>query len=319
MNILLTGGAGFIGSNLIPALLKDSRVSKLMVLDNLITGKRINIEPFIGQKKFEFVEGDICDKQLCNNLCKHIDIISHQAALGSVPRSIIDPIKTNEVNINGFLNILVAAKENGIKRIVFAASSSTYGDSTSLPKQEDIIGKPLSPYAVTKLVNELYADVFSKIYQLPFIGLRYFNVFGPQQDPDSYYSAVIPLFCKAIIENKDIIINGDGTISRDFTFINNVVSINLLSLFSNQPEALNNIYNVACGQSYSIKYLAEQLIRISGSGIGIQFGPSRKGDIAHSLADISKAQNLLQYSPLVSFEEGLLLTWEYYKKQLGRQ
>ena len=319
MNILLTGGAGFIGSNIVPALLDDTRVDKLVVLDNLVTGKRENIEPYIGNNKFEFVKGDICDFQLCNELCKEIDIISHQAALGSVPRSINDPISTNEVNINGFLNILVAAKENKVKRVVFAASSSTYGDSTALPKQEDIIGKPLSPYAVTKYVNEVYADVFRKTYQLPFIGLRYFNVFGPLQDPDSYYSAVIPLFCKAIIENKDIMVNGDGSISRDFTYIDNVVRINKLALFSHNPEALNKIYNVACGNGNTIKYLAEQLIKISGSGIGIQFGPPRLGDIAHSLADISRARKYLQYEPTVSFEDGLNITWEYYKKVLGNR
>jgi UDP-N-acetylglucosamine 4-epimerase len=316
MNVLLTGGAGFIGSNLIPALLTDSRVNKLIVLDNLVTGKMENIERFKANNKFEFVEGDIRDMQLCRELCKNIDLISHQAALGSVPRSINDPVSTNEVNINGFLNILIAAKDNTVNRVVFAASSSTYGDSTSLPKREDIIGRPLSPYAVTKYVNELYAEVFNKTYQLPFIGLRYFNVFGPQQDPNSYYSAVIPLFCKAIIEKRDISINGDGSISRDFTYINNVVSINKLSLFSNNPDALNKIYNVACGKSYSIKYLAEQLIKLSGSGVGIMFGPPRKGDIEHSLADISRASQFLGYRPLTSFEEGLLLTWEYYKEQL---
>ena len=295
MNVLLTGGCGFIGSNLVPALLRQASVEKLIVIDNLSTGKLSNIEPYLGNKKFEFVEGDICDKSLCDELCTGMDLVSHQAALGSVPRSINDPIRTNEVNITGFLNLLVSAKEKGVSRFVFAASSSTYGDSRSLPKVEDVIGKPLSPYAVTKYVNELYADVFSKVYGLPYIGLRYFNVFGPNQDPNSSYSAVIPLFCRYIMEGKDLHINGDGSISRDFTFIENVVNANLLSLFTNKKEALSQVYNVACGQNYSLKYLAEKLIEISHAKVSVKYGPERKGDIAHSLADISKATNLLDY------------------------
>jgi UDP-N-acetylglucosamine/UDP-N-acetylgalactosamine 4-epimerase len=317
MNILLTGGCGFIGSNLVPAFLNHSAVTKLIVLDNLSTGQIDNIKPFLNNKKMEFIEGDICDKHLCNKLSKNINLISHQAALGSVPRSINDPISTNEVNINGFLNLLVAAKDNGIKRFVFAASSSTYGDSKSIPKVEDNIGKPLSPYAVTKYVNELYAEVFSKVYNLPFIGLRYFNVFGPNQDPNSSYSAVIPLFCKSILDGKEIFINGDGSISRDFTYIDNVVKANLLSLFTEDAGAVNNIYNIACGHSTTLKYLAEKLIQLSGSDVLIKYGPERKGDVLHSLADIKKANELLNYFPVVNFEEGLLNTWNYYKKLMG--
>lgn len=316
MKILLTGGCGFIGSNLVPAFLNHPKTTKLIVLDNLATGHLKNIEPYRSHPKFEFVLGDICDKDLCNDLCQGVDLISHQAALGSVPRSVNDPLKTNDVNINGSLNLLVAAKDNGVKRFVFAASSSTYGDSKSLPKKEDVIGKPLSPYAVTKYVNELYAEVFSKIYDFKFIGLRYFNVFGPNQDPNSYYSAVIPLFCKYILESKEIPINGDGSISRDFTYIDNVVNANLLSLFTENDEALNQVYNVACGNSYTIKYLAESLIKLAGSNVPVKYGPVRKGDIQHSLADISKAKNLLNYSPLVSFEEGLKKTWKYYEETL---
>lgn len=317
MNVLLTGGCGFIGSNLIPSLLSHPNVSKLIVLDNLSTGKIENIYPYQEHGKFTFVEGDIRDKELCMQLCRNIDLVSHQAALGSVPRSVTDPITTNDNNISGFLNMLVAAKENKAKRFVFAASSSTYGDSKSLPKVEDIIGKPLSPYAVTKYVNELYAEVFSNVYGLQFIGLRYFNVFGPNQDPESSYAAVIPLFCKLILEGKNIPINGDGSISRDFTYIDNVVNMNMRSLFTENPDAVNNIYNVACGKNYSIKYMAEKLIELGKANVYLNFGPERKGDIAHSLADISKAKNLLNYSPLVHFEEGLLRTFEYYKNKFS--
>jgi UDP-N-acetylglucosamine 4-epimerase len=316
MNVLVTGGCGFIGSNLVPALLAQPQVDKVIVLDNLSTGKHHNIEPCLGNDKFLFVEANICDRQICDELCQSVDVISHQAALGSVPRSINDPITTNEVNITGFLNLLVAAKENKIKRFVFAASSSTYGDSKTLPKMEDVIGKPLSPYAVTKYVNELYADVFSRVYGLPFIGLRYFNVFGPNQDPNSSYSAVIPLFCKLILEGKDLPINGDGSISRDFTYIENVVNANLLSLFTSNEKALNQVYNVACNKSYTLTYLAEKLIEVAGAKIRIHYGPERKGDIQHSLADISKAKRLLGYDPKVNFEEGLLKTWKYYQQMV---
>jgi len=316
MNVLLTGGCGFIGSNLIPSLLNHPKVSKLIVLDNLSTGKIVNIHPYIGLDKFTFIEGDIRNKELCMQLCRNIDLVSHQAALGSVPRSVIDPITTNDNNITGFLNMLVSAKENNAKRFVFAASSSTYGDSKTLPKTEDTIGKPLSPYAVTKYVNELYAEVFSKVYGLQFIGLRYFNVFGPNQDPESSYAAVIPLFCKLILEGKNIPINGDGSISRDFTFVENVVNMNIRALFSDNAEAVDNIYNVACGKSYSIKYMAEKLIELAEADVSLNYGPERKGDIAHSLADITKAKNLLNYSPIVHFEEGLKRTFEYYQKKL---
>ena len=312
-NILITGGAGFIGSNIVKALLADCRVSRVRVLDNLATGFYRNIEPFIDHPAFEFVEGDIRDFDTCLKACEGMDMISHQAALGSVPRSINDPLTSNEVNITGTLNILYAAVQAGIKRVVFAASSSTYGDSTELPKQEEKIGMPLSPYAVTKYVNELYADVFAKTYGLQYIGLRYFNVFGPNQDPGGAYAAVIPLFFKAAIENKAPVINGDGSNSRDFTYVDNAVEANMLSLFTKNPEALNKIYNVACGEQTDLNQLWTEIARISGSIVSAVNGPGRKGDIPHSLADISRAGSLLEYSAGIKIREGLEKAFRFYK------
>lgn len=312
-NILVTGGAGFIGSNLVETLLKDERVGKVRVLDNLSTGFRKNIQEFEGNEKFEFVWGDIRDFSNCLKACEGIDLISHQAALGSVPRSIEDPLNTNSNNITGTLNILYAAIQSKIKRVVFAASSSTYGDSKELPKVEDKIGKPLSPYAVTKLVSELYADVFAKTYGLEYIGLRYFNVFGPKQDPHGAYAAVIPLFFKSAIEGKPAAINGDGTYSRDFTYVENAVQANLLALFTAKPEAVNQIYNIACGESTDLNTLWKYICEIVGVHIEPVHRENRAGDIPHSRASIEKAKNLLSYSGKIKLKGGIEWAFEYYK------
>jgi len=315
MRILVTGGAGFIGSNLVEKLLQDDRVTLVRVLDNFSTGSTENISEFNQSSKFELIEGDIRNYEACLDACNNIDSISHQAALGSVPRSIKDPFTTNEVNITGTLNIFNVAKEKNIKRIVYAGSSSTYGDHPGLPKKEETIGNPLSPYAVTKYVNELYADVFSRLYEMEFIGLRYFNIFGPKQNPKGPYAAVIPLFIKAILEVQPPIINGDGSHSRDFTFVDNAVQANILSLFTNNKEALNQVYNIACGNQISLLQLFEHLAKISGSKLRPVHGPERKGDVKHSLADIAKAARLLNYKPSVTAKEGLQKTFEWYRKQ----
>ncbi len=312
MRILLTGGAGFIGSNLVEALLQDERVSFVRVLDNLSTGHLHNIQEFMGNPKFEFLEGDIRDFKTCMKACEGIDLISHQAALGSVPRSIKDPLTTNAVNITGTLNVFTAAKEAGIKRVVFAASSSTYGDSKELPKVEDRIGNPLSPYAVTKYVNELYAKVYADLYGIEYIGLRYFNVFGPKQDPNGAYAAVIPLFMKAAIENKAPIINGDGNYSRDFTYVANAVQANILGLFTDSPAAINQIYNIAYGERITLNALWEYIQDVAGISLSAINGPKRAGDIPNSLADISKAKTLLNYCPEYDVNKGLKLAFEYY-------
>ncbi len=313
MRILLTGGAGFIGSNLAEQLLNDKRVSAVRVLDNLATGSIKNISAFLADPKFEFFEGDIRDYKTCLEACNNIDFISHQAALGSVPRSINDPLTTNEVNITGTLNVFTAAKEKNIKRIVYAASSSTYGDHPGLPKSEDNIGSPLSPYAVTKYVNELYAAVFANLYGLEFIGLRYFNIFGPKQDPYGPYAAVIPLFAEALLNNKPPTINGDGNHSRDFTYVDNAVQANLLSLFTVNAEAVNQVYNIACGQQVSLLQLYEELKKEAASSLLPIHGPERTGDVKHSMADISKAKKLLGYRVKVPVEEGLRMTFQWYK------
>lgn len=313
MHILVTGGAGFIGSNLAEALLADSRVSFVTVLDNLATGSKDNLSFFMADPRFRFIEGDIRDYAACLQACEGVDLISHQAALGSVPRSINDPLTTNAVNITGTLNIFTAAKEKGIKRVVYAASSSTYGDHPGLPKQEDIIGKPLSPYAVTKYVNELYARVYADLYGMEFIGLRYFNIFGPRQNPGGPYAAVIPLFAEALLKGVPPTINGDGTHSRDFTYVSNAVKANILSLFTDNTAAINQVYNIACGQQTSLNELFEGLQKVSGSTLQPVYGPERKGDVKHSLADISKAVKLLGYKVEVSVDEGLNRTMAWYK------
>lgn len=314
-NILVTGGAGFIGSNLVGGLLADERVGRVRVLDNLMTGNAQNLAAYQSNPRFEFLKGDIRNINDCEKACEGMELVAHQAALGSVPRSIDLPQLTNEINITGTLNVFTAAKDAGIKRVVFAASSSTYGDSTDLPKQEDKIGNPMSPYAVTKLVNEIYARVFATTYQsFEFIGLRYFNVFGPNQDPSGAYAAVIPLFAKALIQNKAPTINGDGSYSRDFTYVDNVVQANIRALFTEDQAALNQIYNIACGERITILELFEALREQSDSALEPRFGPARIGDVPHSLADISKAQSLLGYEPAITVREGIKRAYDWYLK-----
>ncbi len=316
MRILVTGGAGFIGSNLVESLLHDTRVDKVRVLDNLATGDEENIEEFSSHPRFEFLRGDIRDYATCLDAADEMDLISHQAALGSVPRSIKDPLTTNDVNITGTLNIFTAAKEKKIKRIVYACSSSTYGDHPGLPKVEHIIGKPLSPYAITKYVNELYADVYARLYNMEFIGLRYFNVFGPKQNPNGAYAAVIPLFAEALLNHQQPVINGDGQHSRDFTYVSNAVQANILALFTKNSDALNQVYNIGYGRQTSLSQLFDELRKVSQSDIQPLHGAERSGDVRHSLANISKAKDLLGYDPKVSVEEGLRKTFNWYKSKL---
>lgn len=313
MRILVTGGAGFIGSNIVETLLADQNIEQVRVLDNLATGSTDNIAEFYGSSKFEFIQADIRDYSACLQACDGVDLITHQAALGSVPRSIDDPLATNEVNITGTLNVFTAAKEKKVRRIVYAASSSTYGDHPALPKIEDEIGKPLSPYAITKYVNELYADVFGNLYNIEFIGLRYFNVFGPKQNPKGAYAAVIPSFVESLLNGQAPLINGDGKTSRDFTYIANVVQANRLSLYTKNEKAVNQVYNIGYGQQTSLLQLVHYLQKISGVNIEPMHAPERSGDVKHSLADISKARTLLGYDPAVSVEEGLRQTYEWYK------
>jgi len=315
MRILVTGGAGFIGSNLVSTLLLDERITHVRVLDNFTTGTTSNIKEFSSNKKFQFIEGDIRNYDTCLHCCEEIDLISHQAALGSVPRSVNDPLTTNEVNITGTLNIFTAAKEKKIKRIVYAASSSTYGDHPDLPKVEDKIGKPLSPYAVTKYANELYAQVYSSLYGIEIIGLRYFNIFGPKQNPEGPYAAVIPLFIKAILENKPPLINGDGNHSRDFTYVDNAVQANILSLFTQRPDTISQVYNIACGHQTSLMQLFDHLKKEAGSALNAIHGPERIGDVKHSIADITKARTLLGYDPVITVDEGLKKTFRWYKEK----
>ncbi len=318
-SILITGGAGFIGSHLADALIAHPEVALIRVLDNLSTGKLSNIEHHLNNPNFEYLEGDIRNFATCEKAMTGIDIVCHQAALGSVPRSIEDPLTTNEVNITGTLNVFTSAKNSGIKRIVYAASSSTYGDSQQLPKVEDKIGLPLSPYAVTKYVNELYARVFGDLYNIDLIGLRYFNVFGPRQDPDGQYAAVIPLFNKAILDNVAPYINGDGEQSRDFTFIDNVVQININAIFTNNKEALNHVYNVAVGERITINEMWQELKTIGNSSLEAKYRATRQGDVRASLADISKAKDLLKYDPKIKVKEGLRMSFEWYKNSVSKQ
>jgi UDP-N-acetylglucosamine 4-epimerase len=318
--ILVTGGAGFIGSNLCEKLLELNH--QVVCLDNFSTGKRENISSFSDNPDFVLIEGDIRLPDTCREAVKGMDYVLHEAALGSVPRSIKDPVTTNDVNISGFLNMLVAARDAKVKRFVYAASSSTYGDSASLPKVEDIIGKPLSPYAITKYVNELYANIFTRMYGMETIGLRYFNVFGRRQDPNGAYAAVIPLFVKQLICHESPVINGDGEYSRDFTYIDNVLQMNLLALEATNPEAVNQIYNTAYGEyttlnqlvAYLIQYLSEYDPEIAN--VPVRHGSNRLGDIPHSLASIEKAKKLLGYIPLYSVKEGLKIAVTWYWKNL---
>ena len=311
-SFLITGGAGFIGSNLVEYLLTYN-AGKVRVLDNLSNGFRKNIKAFLGNPAFEVMEGDIRDLDTCMQACAGIDIVLHQAALGSVPRSIKDPVTTNNVNIGGFVNMLLAAKDQQVKRFVYAASSSTYGDSKSLPKVEDKIGRPLSPYAVTKYANELYADVFGKTYGMEIIGLRYFNIFGPRQDPNGAYAAVIPLFIDAVLKGKPPRINGDGGQTRDFTFVENCVEANIRAALTANPEAVNQVYNIAVGDRTSLNDLFQILKEEAGSQVVPEYGPDRAGDIRDSLADISKARRLLGYNPQVTIRDGLKQTLDWFK------
>lgn len=312
-SFLVTGGAGFIGSNIVEYLLKYA-AKQVRVLDNLSNGYYENISEFEEEPNFEFQEGDIRNLRDCEKAVENIDIVLHQAALGSVPRSIDDPITSNEVNVSGFLNMLVSCKNSeSVKRFVYAASSSTYGDSPALPKIEHKIGKPLSPYAVTKYVNELYADVFAKTYGMEIIGLRYFNVFGPKQSPNGAYAAVIPLFMQALKDQKPPTINGDGEQTRDFTFIENAVQANIKAAFADE-EATNQVYNVAYGERISLNTLWASLQKASNVNLAANYGPPRIGDVRDSLADIDKAKKRLGYHPKFSVQDGLKLTWDYFKK-----
>ncbi|MEN9349441.1 MAG: hypothetical protein RL372_419 [Bacteroidota bacterium] len=313
---LITGGAGFIGSNIVEYLLKYG-AGHVRVLDNLSNGYYDNIKDFVGLQNFEFIEGDIRDLDTCRNAVLGMDFISHQAALGSVPRSIADPITSNEVNVTGFLNVLIAAKESiSLKQMVYAASSSTYGDSPILPKIEGNEGSPLSPYAVTKLVNELYADVFSRVYDFHTIGLRYFNVFGPKQNPNNPYAAVIPIFCKHFLDGTQPTINGDGKTSRDFTFIENAVQANIRAMFTTNISK-HEIFNMACGDQNTLNEIIEMLNEISGKLIPAIYSGERAGDVKHSKASIDKISEKLNYYPEVRFRKGLELVYNWYSENLN--
>lgn len=326
---LITGVAGFIGSNLLETLLKLNQ--RVVGLDNFATGHQRNLDEVQSLvtsaqwKNFNFIQGDIRNLDDCNKACKDVEYVLHQAALGSVPRSVENPIATNETNISGFLNMLVAARDAKVKRFVYAASSSTYGDHPDLPKVEGKIGKPLSPYAVTKLVNELYADVFARTYDFNTIGLRYFNVFGPRQDPDGAYAAVIPKWIASMIKGKPVYINGDGETSRDFCFIENVRQMNLLAATSDNPEALNQVYNVAVGDRTTLNQLHEQLsLNLLPSyphlhGVKPIYRDFRGGDVRHSQADISKAATLLGYQPTHHVGEGLKVAMEWYVRHVTKE
>ena len=322
MKVLVTGGAGFIGSNLCEFLLAEGHTVRC--LDNFATGKPENIFPLLEKypQIFSLQVGDIRKIEDCRKAVEDMEYVLHEAALGSVPRSIKDPITTNDVNIGGFMNMLVAARDAEVKRFVFAASSSTYGDSKSLPKVEDVIGKPLSPYAITKYVDELYADVFARTYGIEYIGLRYFNVFGRRQDPFGAYAAVIPLFVKKFMNHEAPNINGDGEYSRDFTYIDNVIQMNMLALTTTNPEAVNQIYNTAFGERTTLNqlvtYLREYLSEFDAEIADIEptHGPNRAGDIPHSLACVDKARNLLGYAPQFSMKQGLKEAVKWYWKNI---
>ncbi|KAB5491521.1 MULTISPECIES: SDR family oxidoreductase [Flagellimonas] len=320
LHILVTGGAGFIGSNLCETLLANG--NRVTCLDNFSTGKKENIKPFLDNKNFTLIEGDIRDLETCENACNGVDFILHQAALGSVPRSIKDPITSNMVNVSGFLNMLVASKNANVKRFIYAASSSTYGDSKQMPKIEENIGKPLSPYAITKYVNELYADVFSKTYGIETIGLRYFNVFGKRQDPNGAYAAVIPKFVMQLMKHESPTINGDGSFSRDFTYIENVIEMNLRAITTTNPDAVNTVYNVAFGErtdlNQLIGLLKKNLSKYDSKIAEIEpnYGPNRLGDVPHSLASIHRAKERLGYAPTYDISKGLEKAVDWYWENL---
>lgn len=312
-SILVTGAAGFIGSHIVEYLLNHG-ARHVRVLDNLSNGKTANVDLFRDFGNYEFLEGDITDYETCLRACEDMDLVSHQAAVGSVPRSIADPMATTHSNVDGFVNMAFAAKEQGIKRFVYASSSSVYGDDATLPKTEDRLGEPMSPYAVSKKTNELYARVFSGVYGMEFIGLRYFNVFGPRQDPYGQYAAVIPLFIRALMNDEPVYIDGDGGQTRDFTYVLNAVQANVKALLTGNPDALNRVYNVAVGENFSVNQLFNAIRDYLGKDADPVHRPARKGDVRDSLADITRARNLLGYEPVYTFQDGLPLTIEYFKQ-----
>lgn len=311
---LVTGGAGFIGSHIVEYLL-NAGAGKVRVLDNLATGSINNVNLFAGNDRYEFMEGDIRDAATCEKACEGIDYVSHQAALGSVPRSVKDPITSNDVNVGGFVNMITAAKNAGVKTFVYASSSSVYGDEPNLPKREERTGNLLSPYAVTKMTNELYANVFHKLYNMNLVGLRYFNVFGPRQDPNGPYAAVIPLFVSGILKNAPVYINGDGAQTRDFTFVENAVQANVRGMLTDNKEAFGKAYNVAVGFNFSVNFLYESIRDMLGATHEATYREPRAGDIHDSLANISRAQELLGYHPTKEFLDGLRITVDFFKQQ----
>ena len=313
-SFLITGGAGFIGSNIVEYLLKYG-AKKVRVFDNLATGRSSNLEIFKSNAAFEFMEGDLRNLEACRKACEGIDFVSHQAALGSVPRSINEPWNTNDVNVGGFVNMITAAKDAGVKKFVYASSSSVFGDEQSLPKIEEKIGKQLSPYAVSKYTNELYADVFNKVYGLNVIGLRYFNIFGPKQDPNGQYAAVIPLFVSKIMAREEVFIDGDGEQTRDFTFVENAVQANVRAMLTDNSEASAQVFNIAVGENFSVNQLFKNIAKLLNSDHQPTYRKARAGDVKNSLADISKAKKLLGYNPEFNFDKGLALTVEYFRAQ----
>jgi UDP-N-acetylglucosamine 4-epimerase len=312
-HILVTGAGGFIGSNLVGYLLE--RGCFVRALDNFLTGFRENLQPYLGHPHFELLEGDLRDLDTCMRACAGMQGISHQAALGSVPRSVKEPYHTIQHNINGFVNLAFAAKEQGIRRLVYASSSSVYGDHPALPKREEAIGRPLSPYAISKYADELFAQNFAQLYGLDCIGFRYFNIFGPRQSATGAYAAVIPLFIQAALKGGEAFINGDGGNSRDFTYVENVLQANWLALQTQNPQALNQVYNIGCGGQYSLLELWDTIAELTQTAVKVQFREARAGDIVHSRADISKAQRLLGYEILVDFKQGLAKTVDYWRGQ----
>jgi len=315
LTVLVTGGAGFIGSNLVAELL-SLPIKELRVLDDLSTGFMINLSEFEDNTKFHFTKGSITDFKVCSDICQGVDVVFHMAALGSVPRSIDNPVATNEVNVAGFVNVLTAAKDAGVKRLVYSSSSSVYGDDQTLPKVERSIGNALSPYAVSKRTNELYAKVFSNLYDIDVVGLRYFNVFGPKQSLKGPYSAVIPIFVSNLLKNQECCINGDGSISRDFTFVKNVVNANILAGLTDLDDTASRLYNIAMGDQISLKGLYEAIENEIQSGLSVGYNPPRVGDISSSLASIELAMKDLKYKPEIEFEAGLKTTIDWYKANI---
>ena len=312
-SFLVTGGAGFIGSHIVEYLLSNG-AGKVTVLDSLATGFKANLDLFAKYPQLTFIEGDIRDAEICRRACEGVDYVTHQAALGSVPRSVKDPITSNDVNAGGFVNMITAAKDAGVKTFVYASSSSVYGDEPNLPKHEDRIGNPLSPYAVTKKTNELYADVFGRLYGMKVIGLRYFNIFGPRQDPDGPYAAVIPLFVSGILKQTPVYINGDGEQTRDFTFVENAIQANIKGMLTDNPAAFGKVYNIAVGENFSVNFLYNSIREMLGIDHAATYREEREGDIRNSLADISRAKELLDYQPTQRFIDGLKKTVDFFKE-----